>query len=97
MKSRFLVFFRTMVQGGWSPVEVNAIAIVEDIEGNMPYGWRPEEIHGTYCYVVDYIIPLGSDETPEMISGEYDKDINLQEGEVFLVRDESFPRTRRLR
>lgn len=90
MAQRFLVFFKTMIEGGWRPVEVNAVAIVEDTEGNMPYGWNPDEIHGVYCYGIDYIIPLnGTDSMP--ISGEYDKDIVLKEGEAFLVRDESFP------
>lgn len=90
MAQKFLVFFKTMIEGGWKQVEVNAVAIVEDTEGNMPYGWNPDEIHGTYCYGIDYIIPLnGSDSMP--ISGEYDRDIILKEGEVFLIRDESFP------
>ncbi len=90
--NRFLVCFTTPVQGGWKTVYVEAWAIVIDRDGTMPYGWRPDEIGGIDVQEVKWIIPLDvSMAQIALISGEYDKDVELPgDGSAVIVCDATF-------
>ncbi len=86
---RFLVLFTVPVQGGWKTIYRDALAVVEN-DGALPFGWEPEEIGGYPVSEIKWLIALPEGELPMIVSGEYDKEVSLQDdGIAVLINDQT--------
>lgn len=90
---KYLVMFTVPFTNGWGKhCTYDAVAVVEDDKGEMPYGWQPTEIGGENVEEIKLIVPiLFSDALPlTVVSGEYDRPLPpLNVGDVFVINAET--------
>lgn len=79
--ARYLVIFTTPAQVGRATIYEPRLAIVEDDNMEMPFGWRPDEIAGLPVGEINYIIEMPeTGDLPMIVNANYDEDVEFGEG-----------------